>query len=95
MKPFAIFIAAIFVILNVAVAANADNFGNKYDDAYLDCIDYGHRPVTPEKDKACSEYAKERVLANKAFLDAYLLCVGDNKNLSPSEDQECLRKASR
>lgn len=49
-------VAVLLVCLIGSTSALASEV-SQYEQAYLDCIDYGHRPVSAEKDKACREQA--------------------------------------
>ncbi len=65
---------------------------NKYDSAYLNCVDYGHSEVTPEKKFSCHEKAKTEVLSTfKAYQD-YLDCIDyGHGTVTVDEEKSCLR----
>jgi len=85
----------LILVASASAIANAANRNNKYDDIYLECIDYGHRPVTPEKDARCSGLARAEVLKDRKINSAYLSCIDyGHHEVSDSDSVACLRYAS-
>jgi len=69
---------------------------NQYDALVLDCIDYGHSPVSSEEYQVCKESAADQVLQIADVRAKYLDCIDyGHSEISEERNELCLREASR
>lgn len=82
------------VILFCVIGSSAlASESSKYEQIVLDCIDYGHQPISSEKAKACHEEAKSQVLSSNEAMSQFLDCVDYyHGNVTQEREEACLKE---
>lgn len=66
---------------------------SKYEQIYLDCIDYSHQPPSTSEDKECRAKAKAEVLSTNEGYSQFLDCVDYyHGQVSEEREEACLKE---
>ena len=84
------FVMLFFVVASASASASEIS---RYEQIYLDCIDFSHQPSSPEKEQACRDDAKSDVLMSNEAQMQFLDCVDYyHRPISQEREESCLKE---